>query len=154
MCPAHICYHVTQVIAEIYTKVTITRGIRATLSYDSGKFRDELLNMNASSSRPSGRLRCFRALVLGVTAFLMVQLVSLYLSWSKQIVLDCLSPRVNSSPHRTCETWGPVIKGEKDQPYEISGIVNSNSQQPSPLATSEFPREEKHLFQSEGRSNE
>lgn len=65
--------------------------------------------MSALRGRPSGPLRFFRALVLGVTAFLMVQLVSLYLSWPKQIVLGCLTVLIGLAANRTSRSRAVTI---------------------------------------------
>lgn len=47
--------------------------------------------MSTTPDRPGAAVRCFRMLVLAITAFLLLQLISLYLSWPKQVMLGSVS---------------------------------------------------------------
>jgi cellulose synthase (UDP-forming) len=47
--------------------------------------------MSTSSGRPMAVIRFFRWLIFGLTSFLILQLISIYLSWPRQVILGCVA---------------------------------------------------------------
>jgi cellulose synthase (UDP-forming) len=56
--------------------------------------------MTLPRTKSSVGLRLFSALLLGITAFLMLQLISLYLSWPKQLILGAASILIGLAANR------------------------------------------------------
>jgi cellulose synthase (UDP-forming) len=56
--------------------------------------------MTLPRTKSSAGLRVFSALLLGITAFLMLQLISLYLSWPKQLILGSASILIGIAANR------------------------------------------------------
>src|SRR5271156_3833479 len=56
--------------------------------------------MNLPGGKSGTGLRVFPALILAITAFLMLQLISLYLSWPKQLILGSASILIGIAANR------------------------------------------------------
>jgi cellulose synthase (UDP-forming) len=56
--------------------------------------------MNVPAGKSGNGLRVFPALILAITAFLMLQLISLYLSWPKQLILGSASILIGIAANR------------------------------------------------------
>jgi cellulose synthase (UDP-forming) len=65
--------------------------------------------MNAPRGGLSAGLGVLPTLVFGITAFLMVQLISLYLSWPKQIILGCASVLIGIALNRNSRSQAITI---------------------------------------------
>ena len=56
--------------------------------------------MNVPAGKSGNGLRVFPALILAITGFLMLQLISLYLSWPKQLILGSASILIGIAANR------------------------------------------------------